>query len=67
MSDLNREYEYAKDLAVHLWESFYKDDAPDWQPLPDLCGVLSQIDNMTTGLRREDEISTADSFRNSKA
>jgi hypothetical protein len=43
-------YEYAKDIAIHLWEEHYQDDAPEWEPLDDLMGVLSQIDNMTTTL-----------------
>jgi hypothetical protein len=47
---------YAKHLAIAIWEKHYKDTAPDWTPLPDLMGVLTQIDNMTVGLappRRE--------------
>lgn len=43
-------YQYAVRLAVALWEKHYKTQAPDWKPLPDLIGVLTQIDNMTTGL-----------------
>jgi hypothetical protein len=27
-------------------------EAPQWEPLPDLIGLLTQIDNMTTGLVR---------------
>jgi len=47
---------YAKHLAIAIWEKHYKDTAPDWTPLPDLMGVLTQIDNMAVGLappRRE--------------
>ena len=47
------EYEYARDLAIHLWERHYKNDEPNWQPLNDLFGVLTQIDNMTVGLIKE--------------
>lgn len=43
---------YAKRLAVHLWEQHYKEDAPHWEPLDDMTGVLTQIDNMITGLTR---------------
>lgn len=43
---------YATRLAGSLWEKHFKQDAPDWRPLPDLLGVLTQIDNMTTGLVR---------------
>jgi hypothetical protein len=37
-----------------MWRKHYKDVAPDWKPLDDLIGVLTQIDNMTTGLKRAD-------------
>ena len=43
-------YGYAKRLAVAIWEQHYKDVAPQWKPFDDLMGVLTQIDNMTTGL-----------------
>lgn len=45
-------YGYASYLAVAIWEKYYKDTAPDWKPLDDLVGVLTQIDNMTSGLTR---------------
>jgi hypothetical protein len=57
-------YGYAKRLALAIWEQHYKDVAPQWKPLDDLMGVLTQIDNMTArlttppqqwvGLTRED-------------
>ena len=47
---MTAEYEYAKDLATYLWETHYKNDAPEWEPCDDLMGVLTQIDNMITGL-----------------
>lgn len=43
---------YATRLATTLWEKHYRADAPQWKPLPDLLGVLTQIDNMTSGLSR---------------
>jgi hypothetical protein len=43
-------YGYAKRLAVAIWEQHYKGVAPQWKPLDDLMGVLTQIDNMTAGL-----------------
>jgi hypothetical protein len=43
-------YGYAKRLAVAIWEQHYKATAPQWKPLDDLIGVLTQIDNMTAGL-----------------
>ncbi len=45
-------YGYALRLAVAIWEKHYKDVAPQWKPLDDLMGVLTQIDNMTSGLTR---------------
>jgi len=44
------EYRYAKSLATVLWEAHYKKAAPEWEPCDDLIGVLTQIDNMMTGL-----------------
>jgi hypothetical protein len=43
-------YGYASRLAVAIWEKHYKDAAPQWKPLDDLMGVLTQIDNMSSGL-----------------
>lgn len=45
-------YREAMALAKSLWAQHYRETAPDWQPLSDLRGILSQIDNMTTGLTR---------------
>lgn len=45
-------YGYASRLAVAIWEKHYKDAAPEWKPLNDLMGVLTQIDNMTSDLTR---------------
>jgi len=43
------EYKYAKELAIAIWKEKYRNDAPDWEPLDDLGGVLTQIDNMICG------------------
>lgn len=43
---------YATRLATILWSKHYTADAPNWSPLEDLLGVLTQIDNMTSGLIR---------------
>jgi hypothetical protein len=43
-------YGYAKRLAEAIWQKHYKATAPQWKPLDDLMGVLTQIDNMTAGL-----------------
>jgi hypothetical protein len=33
-----------------MWRKHYQQDAPNWKPFDHLMGVLSQIDNMLTGL-----------------
>lgn len=43
---------YATRLAEAIWRKHYQQNAPEWKPLPDLMGVLTQIDNMTSGLTR---------------
>lgn len=48
----NRAQDYAIRLAEHMWTKHYREDAPAWQAFPDLLGVLTQIDNMLTGLMR---------------
>ena len=44
--------ETATELARCIYRDNYKNEAPGWEPLPDLAGVLSQIDNMVCGMRR---------------
>jgi hypothetical protein len=44
-------HRWAIELAVSLAKKHYP-EAPHFQPLPDLLGVITQIDNMTTGLCR---------------
>jgi hypothetical protein len=43
---------YAKRLAEFIWAKHYKNESPNWTPLPDVLGVLTQIDNMTCGLEK---------------
>lgn len=43
-------FEYAKNIAIALHRRCYSEDSPHWQPLETLYGVLSQIDNMSTGM-----------------
>ncbi len=50
--DERETYGYAKRLAEFIWEKHYKKESPDWTPLPDVLGVLTQIDNMTCGLEK---------------
>ena len=42
---------YATQMAIAIWRKHYQQAAPQWRPLDDLMGVLSQIDNMTSGLQ----------------
>jgi hypothetical protein len=42
---------YATTLAINLHAKHYPEET-QWKPLPDLLGVLTQIDNMTSGLVR---------------
>jgi hypothetical protein len=48
--------DYAKRLATALWQQHYREDAPQWEPFDDLMGLLSQIDNMISGLTRADAL-----------
>lgn len=52
MTPMDEAYGYARRLAVALWEKHWKADAPNWKPMDDLPGVLTQIDNMTAELVR---------------
>ena len=45
-------YGYALRLATAIWEKHYKDESPHWEVNDSLLGVLTQIDNMTTGLAK---------------
>ncbi len=50
---LQRAAGYAERLAVALRAKHYP-DVPQWQPLSgDLLGLLTQIDNMTAGMKRD--------------
>jgi len=48
--DETHAYGYAKRLAEAIWSKHYKTIAPQWEPFDELIGVLTQIDNMTSGL-----------------
>lgn len=49
---MSEELEEATRIAISIWSDHYADTAPGWDPLDDLLGVLSQIDNMVCGLSR---------------
>jgi len=40
----------AESLAMSLWKKYYKKDSPRFELCDSVAGVISQIDNMTTGL-----------------
>ncbi|MBT9176617.1 MAG: hypothetical protein DDT20_00937 [Firmicutes bacterium] len=51
--------DYATKLAVNLHRRHYYPTAFDWEPLPDVLGLLTQIDHMTGALWRMDGLSGA--------
>lgn len=48
-ADLDTAHKEALSIAVALHKRHYF-DVKQWEPLPDVAGLLSQIDNMTAGL-----------------
>jgi hypothetical protein len=44
---------YATRLAESMWRKHYQKEAPNWRPFDDIVGVLTQIDNMVTGLMKK--------------
>lgn len=42
----------AKSLAAYMHHKFYRRESPEFEVSGDMAGVLSQIDNMVTGLER---------------
>lgn len=49
--EIDRATLYATELAISLHQKLYA-DVTQWEPLPDLYGLLSQIDNMICGIKR---------------
>ena len=45
---------YAQRLAVAIWSRNYREVSPQWEVCEDLMGVLSQIDNMVSGMSAAD-------------
>ena len=54
-SDLKDAITLARELTICLAATHYP-DVPQFKPLESLTGLLSQIDNMTSGLVRNDRI-----------
>ena len=42
-----------RQLTGSIWKAEYRKTAPDWQPLPDLVGLITQLDNMYAGVREQ--------------
>lgn len=40
-------------LVTSIWKKEHQSEAPHWQPLPDLQGLISQLDNMYAGMRTQ--------------
>lgn len=40
-------------VVTSIWKKEYQSEAPHWQPLPDLQGLISQLDNMYAGMRTQ--------------
>lgn len=47
LAEAKREAEY---LASSLWKSHYKESSPNWGLCDTVAGVITQIDNMVTGV-----------------
>ena len=43
-------------LITSIWKAEFRGDAPNWQPLPDLVGRISQLDNMYAGVRGQRDV-----------
>jgi hypothetical protein len=52
----SNEYEQLKELTLTIWKIFYRDEVPEFKPLNDILGLISQIDNMVSGLTRLPEL-----------
>lgn len=54
-TDLTRELAKANrevlGLITSIWKSEFRNESPQWEPLPDLVGRITQLDNMYAGVR----------------
>jgi len=51
--ELERGKDELRRLMESIWRAEYRKDAPNWKPLEDLPGMISQIDNMYAGVRQQ--------------
>lgn len=59
-AEVGRSKTYARNLAETMWRQHYLNDAPDWEPLDDLAGLLTQIDNMVSDMMRRQALKDQD-------
>ena len=52
-NEVNDSRREASAIAMNMWETFYKTDSPQFELLTEAPGILSQIDNMYTGIRED--------------
>lgn len=55
-AELERGLVEATRLAQFLNDKHYAREGTQWMPLDDICGVISQIDNMCSGLVRSHQL-----------
>ena len=48
--ELSQAKREASDLATFLYKKYYQEESPEWNLLDSVAGIISQIDNMITGL-----------------
>ncbi len=54
-------------LARELYSRWFRDAAPHWEPFSDVCGLISQIDNMTAGMGKKLDAQAAEIERLKRA
>ena len=54
--DYNIALKEASNLATHMWKKFYSEESPHFELCDSLAGIMTQIDNMVTGLERKSEL-----------
>lgn len=52
-NEISRAYNEAAQLAMFLWNKYYKADSPNFELCDSTQGIISQIDNMLSGLKME--------------
>lgn len=49
-------YKEISQLALYMWNTFYREDSPNFELCDSVRGIISQIDNMLVGLERGSDI-----------